>query len=149
MTFNEKKPFGPGMSGWRVLSLCEWLSVRRSARSARTAGRGPFAGQILLDLSLKRMDSLVDNRLGRPQWKSLRCGQLGSKPTTLAASSKMVALWETIHEDAALWLIVISDCRQSFGQTGKNHNLLPGRCDIQRYQVIVNGWIQTGFLFTV
>lgn len=38
--------------------------MRRSARSARTAGRGQFAGRILLDLSLKRMDSLVDNRLG-------------------------------------------------------------------------------------
>lgn len=37
--------------------------MRRSAHSARTAGRGPFAGRILLDLSLKRMDSLVDNRL--------------------------------------------------------------------------------------
>lgn len=63
---------------------------------------GPSAGRILLDLNLKQMDSLVENRLGRPQWKSLRCGQLGSKPTTTRSQFKMVALWETIREDAAL-----------------------------------------------
>lgn len=63
------------------------------------------------------MDCLVVNRLSSPQWGTLGCGQLGSKPTTLV--TRMVALWKVIHQDTALWLIVILDCRHSFGQTQK------------------------------